>query len=205
VRWESGGWEVSLCDPKGPPLGVDLHRRLSRTVRSRLTVAGLFARGTPDSSLFDAPVVLPSANDLFAHLLLHAALHWTSTGALHRPEDFAAVSAAGLLSDPRSCAQHLRAQGLTIHALALLPIIVAERSCRFLDDLLAQMQRQATATQRLGARLVGKICSRDTLHLPTRRVAGLLMSPSLPAALASAVRDRLRRVPGGPAGNADSG
>ena len=30
-RWELGGWQVTLRDPAGPPLGVDLHRRLTRT------------------------------------------------------------------------------------------------------------------------------------------------------------------------------
>src|SRR5437868_6511480 len=63
TRWETGRWQVTLTNPNGPPLGIDLHRRLTRTVRSRLTAEGLFARGVADTQLFGAPVVLPCAED----------------------------------------------------------------------------------------------------------------------------------------------
>jgi hypothetical protein len=84
-RWEPGGWQVSLKRPNGILLGIDLHHRLSRTVRSRLTGDGLFQRGTRDEELFGIAVTLPSHEDLLAHLLLHATLHWIRYGRLHRP------------------------------------------------------------------------------------------------------------------------
>src|SRR6185295_1848503 len=69
--WERGEWQVTLKNPGGLPLGIDLHRRLTRTSRARLVPEAMFARGANDTRLFDAPVVLPSSEDLFAHLLLH--------------------------------------------------------------------------------------------------------------------------------------
>jgi hypothetical protein len=75
ASWELGRWQVTLRNPDGPPLGIDLHRRITRTVRSRLTEADLFARGRPDAQMFGGPVILPSPDDLLAHLLLHATLH----------------------------------------------------------------------------------------------------------------------------------
>ena len=121
-RWEIGAWQVTINNPHGPPLGIDLHRRLTRTSRSRLTPAGLFERGTPDTQLFGTTVVIPSAEDLFAHLLLHAALHWLNLGGLHHAQDFQAV-ADSLRLDVDVCAEHLRRQGLLAHALLMLPLI----------------------------------------------------------------------------------
>lgn len=150
-RWESGQWQVTLTNPNGPPLGIDLHRRLTRTARSRLTSAGIFARGRTDTQLFDAPVILPDAEDLFAHLLLHATLHWLGVGTLHRPSDFQAV-AESLQLDAHRCATHLARQGLTAHAGLMLPLIRAATPAPFVDDLMARLAPPSENTRRPGSR-----------------------------------------------------
>jgi len=189
-RWEPGRWQVSLKRPGGVPLGIDLHRRLSRTARSRLTAEGLFQRGTLDASLFGTAVTLPSHEDLFAHLLLHAALHWIRYGRLHRPEDFSAV-VSSLALDPRKCAEHLRRQGVAAHAIVLLPKVLGTAHAQFLSALDAELRRDRRALA--AAWTVQELCARFPPRHPARRVAGIALAPSLARALSSAVMDRWRR------------
>ena len=188
-NWEVGGWQVTMKNPAGPPLGVDLHRRLTRTVRSNLTAEGMFERGVVDAHLFGTEVVLPCAEDLFAHLLLHATLHWINVGVLHRPGDFQAVADAMSLRVDR-CAEHLRRQGLLTHALVLLPLLGEQVGSTFAQQLANRLNPPLRA--RVGARLVREICARFTKPShPTRRFAGIAVAPSLSRALTSAVLNRL--------------
>ncbi len=121
AHWERGQWQVTIFNPDGPRFGIDLHRRLTRTHRARLTSAGMFQRATIDTRLFAAPIMRPCHEDLFAHLLLHATLHWLNLGKLHRPDDFEAVASA-LALDPHRCATHLAQQGMLAHAALMLPL-----------------------------------------------------------------------------------
>jgi hypothetical protein len=186
-RWELGRWQVTLRNPTGPPLGVDLHRRLARTSRARLTAAGMFQRGTIDTQLFGAPVVLPCPDDLFAHLLLHATLHWLNLGRLHRPRDFEEVARA-LALDPERCAKHLADQGLLTHALLMLPMIAAETGGPFVEALITRLPR--TARERVATWLVRELTARFDAGHPARRLAGLALAPSISSALTSAALDR---------------
>jgi hypothetical protein len=187
-RWEIGQWQVTLTDPNGPPLGIDLHRRLTRTVRSHLTAAGIFARGTADTQLFGAPVILPSPEDLVAHLVLHATLHWLKVGNLHRPADFQAIADA-LHLDADRCAAHLAQQGLTAHSRLVLPFI--RRACpgAFVDDVLTRLA--PTARGRAATWIARKLAARSGPGHPGRRLASLALAPSFSAALFAAARDRL--------------
>jgi hypothetical protein len=190
ARWEPGRWQVTLSNPDGPPLGVDLHRRLTRTSRSHLTSNGLFERGKTDTKLFGVPVVVPSAADLFAHLLLHATLHWIRFGQVHRPADFQEVAAA-LSLDAGVCAEHLRHQGLIPHALVMLPLILDHTETRgaFITALMPRLHVTPRATA--AASIVRAVTSRFGVGHPPRRLAGLALAPSLSGALVSAFRDRL--------------
>jgi hypothetical protein len=189
THWESGGWEVSMRRPGPPSLSIDLHRLLSGTTRSNLTAEGLFARGAPDQTLFGAPVVLPRADDLFAHLLLHASLHWINKGDLHHPEDFQALADASSL-DASRCAAHLRQQGLVTHALVLAALLRARGDGGFLQELTPHLR--ASTRARVAARAIRAICARFAAGHPLRRLAGLAVAPSLATALVSAIGARLR-------------
>jgi hypothetical protein len=191
-RWEPGDWQVTMQKSGGPPLTTDLHRLLSRTPRSRLTVGGLFERGATDTGLFGVPVVIPSADDLFAHLVLHATLHWISVGQLHRPQDFQAV-AESLSLDSTRCAAHLRRQGLTPHALVLLPRILEKGDAPFVAELIPHLK--ADQRDRVVARTIQTACSKFEIGHPARRLAGLALAPSLARAAVTVVRDRLSRHP----------
>jgi hypothetical protein len=182
-HWEPDDWQVALRKPEGPPIDIDLHRSLTRTPRSRLTGDDLFARGTVNSSLFGVEVVLPSANDLFAHLLLHATLHWIHVGRLHRPEDFRAV-ARSLSIDPRQCARHLNELALTPHALLLLPHL-QETETPFFSILSNELNPSPGA--RATAMIVQQICGHFGARHPARRMAGLTLAPSIPRALGGAL------------------
>ncbi len=187
-RWETGQWQVTLTNPNGPPLGIDLHRRLTRTSRSRLTSEELFVRGRPDTQLFGARVILPSGEDLFAHLVLHATLHWLRVGALHRPSDFQAV-ANSLQLDTDRCATHLARQGLTAHARLILPLIRAATPAPFVDDLMTRLA--PTIRERVASSIARKLAARPRPGQLARRLANLALAPSLSMALLGAARDRL--------------
>jgi hypothetical protein len=191
-HWELGGWQVTLRDPTGPPLGVDLHRRIARTSRARLSPEGMFQRGVRDAHVFGVPVTLPCPEDLFAHLLLHATLHWLKQSSLHRPQDFE-WTAGALALDVDRCARHLSEQGLLIHARLMLPLIAAEASGDFIGKLALRLPSPASA--RASTWLVRALAARypQPGHLG-RRLAGLALAPSLAKAITAAIRDRIRRA-----------
>jgi hypothetical protein len=189
VRWERGRWQATLRDPARSPLPIDLHRRLSRTPRSKLTSAGLFERGSTNVELFGSPIRTPSANDLFAHLLLHATGDWISLDRLHRPGDFEAVAdALGL--DARRCTDHLHTQGLLAHALVLLPLLCGRAASSFILELRGRVQVAADLRARTVARLIQGACRRFPVNHPARRLAALTLAPSISKAVSDAIRDR---------------
>lgn len=186
TRWEGGGWQVAMRRPEGAYPAIDLHLRLSRTPRSRLTPRGLFQRGTRDQSLFGVPIVIPSPNDLFAHLLLHASLHWVTHSRLHHPEDFETVASV-LSLDPQKCANHLREQGLTRHALLMLSLL-REHASSFLPALRSHLH--ANLPTRLVAHIAKSSLAPHQRRPFRRRLAGLVLSPSLVASMGGAIKDR---------------
>jgi hypothetical protein len=188
VRWEIGRWQATMVMPSGPRFGIDLHRRLTRTDRAGLTSQGLFQRASVDTELFAAPVMLPCPKDLFAHLLLHATLHWLSTGKLHRPRDFEAVARV-LDLDAVDCANHLAEQRLLPHALLMLPLISRATGGAFVERLLQHLPRAPRT--RAHAWVAEAVAARFKVGHPGRRLAGLALAPSLTAALLSAARDRI--------------
>lgn len=197
ARWERGHWQAVLRHPAGPPLSVDLHRRLTRTSRARLTSSGLFERGRTDDRLFGASMRIPSPVDLFAHLLLHATLDWISLDHLHRPEDFGAVAAA-LSLDLGPCADHLAAQGLLAHALVMLPVVLEKISDGFVEALLGHVKTTADSRSRAAAQVIAVTHRRFAVDALPRRLAALTLAPSLPRALREAVQDRTEgRLVGG--------
>jgi len=187
VHWQRGRWQATLIRTSGPRLGIDLHRRLTRTDRASLTSADLFRRGFIDTKLFAAPVVIPCPEDLFAHLLLHATLHWLKRGRLHHPGDFEAV-ADRLALDVSACAAHLERHGLLPHALLMLPLIARAAGGPFIERLLLRVPRAPRTRARVWA--AQAITARFDVGRPGRRLAGLALAPSLTAALISAARDR---------------
>jgi Uncharacterised nucleotidyltransferase len=194
ARWEEGQWQVTLTNPNGPPLGIDLHRRLTRTARSHLTAAGIFARGRLDTQLFGASVILPSSEDLFAHLLLHATLHWINLGTLHRPRDFQSLAEACELNADR-CARHLKDQGMIAHASLMLPLIASEANSPFVPELVQRLDRDTRT--RIVVAAVRAITRRFPAGTPGRRLAGLALAPSISCALFGALRDRATPRPPG--------
>ncbi len=193
--WERGEWQVTLKKPGGLPLGIDLHRRLTRTSRARLDPEAMFARGASDTRLFGAPVVLPSSEDLFAHLLLHATLHWINLGTLHRPEDFEALAEARAMNAAR-CARHLQDQGMVAHASLMLPLIAAEvGGGSFLSALIRLLAPGPRERAIIG--VLRALTRQFPAGTPGRRLAGLALAPSISRALLDALRDRALTRPAG--------
>jgi putative nucleotidyltransferase-like protein len=188
-REEQGGWEVALRRPEGL-LEVDLHRRLSSTVRSALLPDDLFRRGRRDTALFGVPVVIPDGRDLYAHLLLHLTLSWLALGRLHHPEDFEAVPAALSLS-PDGLAGHLAEVGLRRHALLVLPLIASATRGSFTSLLIDVLG--STREERLIVDLVRRTCARAAPGSLPRRIAGFCLAPSWTEAARDAVEKRLSR------------
>lgn len=188
-REEPGGWEIAMRRPGGL-LEVDLHRRLSSTVRSRLQPDALFARGTRDTALFGGEVVLPDARDLYCHLLLHLTLSWLAAGRLHHPEDFEAVPAALSLT-PESLSRHILDVGLGDHAAMVLSHVRAATRGEFtlrLQQALSAISPRPTLVG-TAARL---LCERVGPGTLGRRAAGFLLAPSWFEAGREALAKRLR-------------
>jgi len=186
AHWEGGGWQVALRRP-GEVLCLDLHQRLSRTARARLTAERLLAGASRDTSLFGVEVLVPRPTDLFAHLVLHASLHFLNRGQLHHGEDFVAVPAA-LQLEAATCAATLVQHGLERHTLLVLSLVPDGDLTPFLRDLrrtLGKSPRHAAATH-----LVRSLATRFPVGSWERRVAGLLLASSSSRALASALQDR---------------
>lgn len=172
---------------RGHILEVDLHRKLSTTIRSRLLPSDMFRRGKTDAQLFGVPVVLPSPEDLFAHLLLHMTLHWVNHGTLHHPEDLEAVPEVLALSVP-SIIEHLKMVGLVPHALLIFPLIEAHQPGRIAGRLLSALS--LSTAERVRAEMSLRLCARSSPSSAVRRLGGFLLAPSVPQALREAVMGR---------------
>jgi hypothetical protein len=193
VFWERGKWQATLKNPSGFPLGIDLHREVSRTPRSRLTPRGLFERGTTNESLFGVAVRVPSPDDLFAHVLLHGMLHWIRVGRVHHPGDLAAI-ATRLGLNPEECAQHLARLNLTVHALTLLPLILQKVESTQVRKVLVASGARSHLRERYTSRTISALLSRPNPSGISRRLAGLSLAPSLLEAIELGLADRVRSM-----------
>jgi len=186
-REEQGGWEVALRRPEGL-LEIDLHRRLSSTVRSGLRAEDLFARGRHDTTLFRTDVVLPDPRDLYSHLLLHLTLNWLARGSLHHPEDLEAAPAALGLT-PEGMVHHLACVGLEVHAALMLPHVSAAVTGAFSSRLYAALSPgRVTRLKVTAARMLSADTAPGTL---ARRMAGIVVAPSWLEAGRDALAKRL--------------
>ena len=191
VFWEKGRWQATLENPSGIPLGIDLHRNISRTPRSRLTPDRMFERSSGDEGLFGVAVRIPSPYDLFAHVLLHGMLHWLMLGQVHRPRDFSAIAARFSL-DEEGCAEYVADLGLATHALAFLPMTLKAVESPFIRGLLAKVHHRADLRGRLTAAAILNVLSNPQTGRISRRLAGLALAPSLPGAIKAGIVDRGR-------------
>ncbi|MFW6051985.1 MAG: nucleotidyltransferase family protein [Myxococcota bacterium] len=190
LRDEPGRWQSVWWDPR-VPVEVDLHQRLVRTRRHRLTARALFAAGRRDEGLFGAPVVLPDPTDLYAHLVAHASTTFLISGYLHRPRDLPRV-AARFGFEPRACALHLERRGVARHARLVLPLVREVTDDPFGEAVLSHLPADpvGSATARLARRAV----ERTPASSPARRLAGLLLNPTLADAGAAVVESALGRI-----------
>lgn len=193
VFWEEGRWQATLKNPGRLPLGIDLHRDVSRTPRSGLTPEGLFGRSKSDESLFGIAVRVPAPCDLFAHVLLHAMLHWLRVGRVHRPEDFSVI-AASLSLDEEECARHLADLHLTPHALVFLPMTLRVTESQFVRRLLARAHAHADFRSRCTTRVISSLLAGPDPGIISRRLAGLSLAPSLREAIKAGLTDRARSM-----------
>jgi hypothetical protein len=187
LRSEPGRWQSVWKHPQ-VPLELDLHRRVARTRRHRLTADALFADATPDEALFGVPVMRPHPLDLYAHVLAHASTTYLSSGRLHRPEDLLAVPAR-FDFDAAECAAHLTRRGLARHARLVLALAHACGPDPFSAQVLAALSPDAVGHAVVGAARAARPGSL------ARRVAGVLLNPTaFDAALALVEAARVRRV-----------
>jgi hypothetical protein len=185
-RWEGGRWQVAMSRP-GSLLALDLHQRLSRTARAKLTSEEMFRGAQPNRDLFGVEVFVPRPESLFAHLVLHAALHCVNNDALHHPEDFLMVPER-LHLDPRATASDLLRYGLGSHALFLFALLPRPLSA-FLQELAGLLKRHPSQRAKVAfVRAVAERCAPGSL---VRRSAALLLSDQWGRALWQAGRLRL--------------
>lgn len=185
-RWEGGRWQVAMGRP-GSLLALDLHQRLSRTTRARLTAEEMFREAQPNKDLFGVDVLVPRAECLFAHLVLHATLHCLNHDALHHPEDFLMVPER-LQLEPGASAASLSRYGLGSYALFLCARL-PRPSSPFLQELATLLARHPVTRARTAfVRAVAARCEPGSL---ARRSAALLLSDQWGRALWHAGQLRL--------------
>jgi hypothetical protein len=111
---------------EGLPLPLDLHRRLFTRGAFRVSVAELFARGSPDETTFGVPVTQPDPVDVLVHLIGHALKSGTAwIGRGHELRDIPLLLDSFELS-PALCAQRLEHTGLDRAARFVLPLTAAD-------------------------------------------------------------------------------
>lgn len=172
LRSEGSDWQSVWLHPE-VPIEIDLHRRLARTRRHRLTPEALFEAGHRDATLFGVPVVLPSPADLYAHLVAHASATLLLDGVLHRPRDLSAT-AERLGLGARPLAAHLARRGVGRHARLVLPLVR--------DDPFAAQVLHRLPADPLGAvvaRAARRAVERAPSGSPRRRIPGVLLNPTL--------------------------
>ena len=185
-RWEGGRWQVAMGRP-GSLLALDLHQRLSRTARAKLTAEEMFRGAQPNRDLFGVEVFVPRPESLFAHLVLHATLHCVNNDALHHPEDFLMVPER-LRLEARATAANLLRYGLGSYALFLFTRLPRPLSA-FLQELADLLNRHPS--QRAKAAFVRAVTERYGPGSLVRRSAALLLSDQWGRALWQAGQLRL--------------
>jgi len=191
VHEEPHLWEVSLRRP-GVPMCIDLHQRFADARRFRLSPDDMFARGRRDEALFDVPVVLPDDYDLYAHVFAHFAITYAIGNRLHHPDDLRRLAAARRL-DARRCAARLDEAGLGRFVRTLLPLIIKAESDEFARRVLSELPDDAVGD--IVARMAQSVFARSPAGGLGRRVAGLMLNPTLgevAVALGEAAARRLR-------------
>jgi hypothetical protein len=188
LRSEPGRWQSVWKHPQ-VPLELDLHRRVARTRRHRLTPDALFADATRDEALFGVQVMRPHPLDLYAHVVAHASTTYLYSGRLHRPGDLSAVPAR-FGFDAAVCAAHLSRRGLGRHARLVLSLAQAGGHDPFSAQVLAALPPDAVGRTVVAAARAARPGSL------ARRVTGVLLNPTaFDAAIALVEAVRVRREP----------
>jgi hypothetical protein len=183
-------WEVSLRRP-GSPLCVDLHQQFADARRFRLSPDAMFARGHRDEALFGVPVIMPDDYDLYAHVFAHFAVTYVIGNRLHHPDDMRRLAAARKL-DVAVCAARLDDAGLGRFARALLPLVIDGEADEFARAVLATLKPDPLGDAI--ARAARAVFARAPAQAASRRLAGLLLNPTLGDAARALAEAAARRV-----------
>lgn len=132
------GTSVTLREARSGFL-VDLHQRLFSPSWFRLGTGELFARARRDEALFDAPVYVIDALDLYAHLVGHFVKGRLGARDAHHVRDFAVVAERFAL-DARAVAQHLERHGLARAARYALGVARDAGGDAFAADVIAALR-----------------------------------------------------------------
>jgi hypothetical protein len=87
-------------------LALDLHSQLFDHARYRISTGDLFARSSPDSSLYGATVLLPSPLDVYAHLIGKFGSDHLTARSVAQLDEIARMSVC-LDNAPEAAARHL--------------------------------------------------------------------------------------------------
>jgi hypothetical protein len=186
--WQARSWNVSEITLRHArwALPLDLHRRLFTRGAFALSADALFARGTVESGVFGAEVVLPDVRDVLAHLVGHC------VKSRRRPDDPAAMRDFERLAErgglePDACAEHLAQAGIARASRYVLAEL-ARRGCEPYARLLAALPDDPVGDALVG--LARRVAGR-AMH---RSVLGAVPGFMLDRSLAASARALLLRV-----------
>lgn len=179
---------VVMLTPFGLPL--DLHPEPFDRARYRLSAEALFSRSTGDDALYGATVRLPSALDVYAHLIGKLGSDQQNARSEARLDEIARVGRL-LGASPATTAHHLVASGMGRVARYALPLV--HRVC---DDRYALEVRMHLPFDPVGdavAAAARLVLGRATPPSLAGAVAAHLLNESIPRGVRSGVRGMLIR------------
>ena len=164
---------------------LDLHTRLFDQARYRIFTDDLFARGSDDTNLFGAPVRIPCALDVYAHLIGKFGSDHLDARAEARLDELGRMGSFIAVS-PGAAALHLGRCGMRRVSRYVLPLVHETTG-----DSFARKVVDCLPLDPLG-RSIAAVTSSVLAGAPPRsRMAALmahLMNDSLPRGLRSGVR-----------------
>jgi len=180
---------VVLQTPFG--LALDLHPSLFDGARYRLRTEELFARSTEDSRLYAVPVQLPSALDVYAHLIGKFGSDHLDARATGRVDEIARM-ASRIHAPAETVALHLVHCGMRRVSRYVLPLV--HRTAN--DPFAAQVYR-CLPFDPIG-RCIAVIASRSLHEAPALSRKGALvahlLNHSLPRGTRSGIRALHQRI-----------
>jgi hypothetical protein len=192
ARLEAGGYERTRHGSVGgrvmrTPFGLalDLHSQLFDRARYRMPTRDLFVRSAADDALYGASVRIPSALDVYAHLIGKLGSDHLDARATARLDEIARM-ATRVDASPETVARHLRRCGMRRVSRYALPLVHEATG-----DAFSQTVYECLAPDPIGRAIVAfanPLLARVSTDSRVGALVAHLLNDSVPQGVRSGVR-----------------